>query len=107
MKKTLIAAAAVAAALSLAPAAHADETVFVCPDGHSGVAEGQTSCAFAMNVRSAYFSSGSQIVHVYSPVTGDVYQMQCAGGFLIRLSDGTMKTSARCVGGNNAVVWAW
>jgi hypothetical protein len=108
MKKALLTAAAiVAGALAFSPAAHADEVVTVCSDGHSGVAQGQTSCAFAQNVRAAYFSSGGPVVAAYSPATGEVYTMQCAGGFLIRLSDGTLKTAARCVGGNNAVVWGW
>lgn len=109
MKKLITAALLAAGALAAAPLAQADETVTVCPDGRSGVAQGQTSCAFAHNVRNAYWASGQNpaVVAAYSPVTGEVYTMQCAGGFLIHLSSGPTITSARCVGGDNAVVWAW
>lgn len=98
-------------ALIYSASARADELVIVCPDGHTGVAQGQTSCAFAQNVRMAYWASGANpaVVQAYSPVTGEIYTMQCSGGFMIRLSTSPnmLTSSARCVGGNNAVVWAW
>lgn len=94
-----------AAALLAAPQAQADGIFIACPDGHSGVATPVTSCAFAANVARAYFGSyGATLVNAYSPVTGQVYTMQCAGGFTADLSSGWSVRAARCVGGNNAVV---
>jgi hypothetical protein len=54
-----------------------------------------TSCAFAVNVRREYESSGgSSVVRAFSPTTGRTYTMSCArsGG------------SVTCVGGNDASV---
>ena len=47
-----------------------------------GVSVGpNTSCPFAQNVRDAYFSSGgSSTVTADSPVTGQVYTMNCTAG---------------------------
>jgi hypothetical protein len=85
--------------------AHADESFFVCPPSyHSGIATLVTSCPFAENVRAAYLTQGGPIVVAYSPVTGMAYTMQCAGGFIAHLYDGTIVPSMRCAGGNNAVV---
>jgi hypothetical protein len=66
-----------------------------------------TSCEFADNVRRAYFDRYGQVVMAYSPVTGSVYDMQCASGFTAHMSNGLVVDSVRCVGGNNAVVVLW
>lgn len=107
MKKLISAAVLAAGALAAAPLAQADETVTVCPDGRSGVAQGQTSCPFAHNVRSAYFSQGGPVVLAYSPVTGELYRMQCGTGYQINTTSGMSVNAVRCVGGDNAVVWVW
>jgi hypothetical protein len=85
----------------------ANETFIICPDGHSGVATGVTSCQFAMNVRQSYLSGGGPTVIAYSPVTGDTYQMQCLSGYTSHLNNGLTVNSVRCTGGNNAVVILW
>lgn len=82
-------------------------TFLVCPDGHSGVATGVTSCQFAMNVRDSYLSQGGPEVIAYSPVTGQSYDMQCAAGYTAHLSTGKTVDAVRCVGGNDAVVVLW
>ena len=61
--------------------ANADEPFMVCPDGHTGVAEGHTSCPFAHDMRVAYENQPGPLYEVYSPVTGETYEMQCQGGF--------------------------
>ncbi|CQD11798.1 hypothetical protein BN1232_02217 [Mycobacterium lentiflavum] len=85
----------------------ADETFLICPDGHSGVATGVTSCQFAMNVRTSYLRQGGPTVIAYSPVTGDSYEMDCRTGYSARLANSMTVNSVRCVGGNNAVVILW
>lgn len=79
----------------------------VCPDGHEGVAEGRTTCAFAENVRSAYLNQSGPLYNAYSPVTGEMYAMQCQGGFTANLIGGARVDSVRCVGGDDAVVILW
>jgi hypothetical protein len=96
----------VGAAIISAPAASADSFV-QCPSGRDGVATTVTSCEFADNVRRAYFDQYGQVVMAYSPVTGSVYDMQCASGFTAHMSSGLVVDSVRCVGGNNAVVVLW
>ncbi|ORB15932.1 hypothetical protein BST37_08390 [Mycobacterium noviomagense] len=94
-----------ATCLGLAAPASADEGFIVCPDGHSGVATTVTSCEFAHNVLRGYFNQGEPaIVVAYSPVTGEVYDMQCQPGFPALLTDGERVSAVRCVGGNDAVV---
>ena len=46
-----------AAALCLAVPARAD-VFMICPDGQEGVVGGHTTCAFAQNVRRAFYASG-------------------------------------------------
>lgn len=53
-----------------------------------------TSCAFAQNVRSAYNQTGSGVLDVASPVTGQTYRMYCTSG-----------SAHVCTGGNNASVY--
>ena len=103
------AAAAIAATIGIAAPAQAyvDESFIVCPSGRSGVATSVTSCAFADNVRYSYLTQPGQVVTAYSPVTGQYYTMQCGEGFRAYLNNGTTVRSARCVGGNNAVVVIW
>lgn len=77
MKKTLIAGVA-AAAIGLATAPVAEADVFdVCPSGLTGVATPDTSCAFADNVRRAWYGQPGTTVIAYSPVTDKFYTMQC------------------------------
>ena len=80
MKKA-VAAAGLGAAVALgslvgAGTANADNFT-VCPSGMSGVATDDTSCAFADNVRWAWYSQPGTIVTAYSPVTHQSYTMQC------------------------------
>jgi Glucodextranase, domain B len=61
----------------------------------SGVTAGaNTSCPFAQNVVEAYAATGSGVLDVRSPVTGQTYRMFCTGG-----------TVHVCTGGNNASVY--
>ena len=55
-----------------------------------------TTCAFAANVRSEFYSAGggNVSVEVYSPVTDKYYTMYCVAG-----------VPSVCRGGNNAVVY--
>jgi Glucodextranase, domain B len=53
----------------------------------------RTSCPFAENVRAEYEQSGSGILEVYSPTTGQTYRMYCTSGAM-----------HVCTGGNGALV---
>ena len=109
MRKLLIAATAPPLlALGLASPAHADESFDTCPSGNSGIASSVTSCAFADNVRSQYFTEGAgrTLLVVYSPVTGEQYEVRCDPA-ISHFNDGTSKTTVRCTGGNDAVVVFW
>ena len=64
-----------------------------CGDGL--MVNGVTSCPFADNVKRAYDREGDGTVNVYSPTTGQDYQMNCT------THDGV----GLCTGGNNASVW--
>jgi hypothetical protein len=55
---------------------------------------GTTSCAFALNVASDYYSSPSNTFESYSPTTGTTYTMTCSGS-----------APVVCTGGNNAAVY--
>lgn len=55
---------------------------------------GSTSCSFALNVASDYYSSGSNRFQSFSPATGQTYTMTCSGG-----------SPVVCTGGNNAAVY--
>jgi hypothetical protein len=100
MKKPITAAATIAAAaLTLAAPAHAEQFI-VCPSGYTGVSTEDTSCAFADNVRAAFYAQPSWTVFAYSPVTAKFYTMQCST---------TVTTTAwwnpkRCYGINDAGV---
>jgi hypothetical protein len=62
--------------------------------GNGLTAGARTSCPFAENVRTAYESSGSGILDVYSPTTGETYRMYCTSG-----------SPHVCTGGNGASVY--
>jgi Glucodextranase, domain B len=62
--------------------------------GNGLTAGAHTSCPFAENVRAAYETSGSGIVDVYSPTTGQTYRMYCTSG-----------SPHVCTGGNGASVY--
>lgn len=55
-----------------------------------------TSCSFAGNVASAYFTHGPGRLSVYSPVTGKWYDMSCSA---------VTGSIVKCTGGSNAVVY--
>ncbi len=80
MKKALaVAGLGAAVALgSLVGAGTANADNFnICPSGESGVSTADTSCAFADNVRWAWYGQPGTIVTAYSPVTHQSYAMQC------------------------------
>ena len=80
MKKLLAAAGIGAARGQLADCGAGTanaENFTICPSGESGVSTADTSCAFADNVRWAWYSQPGTIVTAYSPVTGLYYTMQC------------------------------
>ena len=64
------------AGITMAPPASAD-SLTICPSGLSGVTTDDTSCAFADNVRFAWYYQPGTIVTAYSPVTHQSYTMQC------------------------------
>ena len=100
----------VAAAPPPAPAESTSATFLICGDGREGVIGGHTSCLFAQNVRRAFFGGGaSSSIVAYSPVTGERYEMTCAGGYRAHLDDGSQRVATRCVGGDNdtAEVLIW
>lgn len=93
---------------SLPPPAGGTTVFTICPDGHEGVVGGHTSCAFAQNVRRTFYNSGMLTTFTaYSPVTGDAYEMTCAGRYPAYFEDGSTKISTRCYGGDNAEVVIW
>ncbi len=53
-----------------------------------------TTCGFAQNVRSAFESSDSPTVEVFSDATGRTFTMTCRGG-----------ANVTCTGGNGAAVY--
>ncbi|WP_215522992.1 hypothetical protein [Varibaculum prostatecancerukia] len=71
--------------------------------GGDVLVNGVTSCEFAANVTSDYYSSGgsSVLYDVYSPVTGQYYDMSCSGVG----SDSSGDSWALCTGGKNAQVY--
>ena len=63
--------------------------------GGDGLTVGpNTTCAFAVNVRAAYYRHGPGTVCAYSPVTRQTYLMSCSRGAIVT-----------CTGGNNASVY--
>ena len=70
--------AGITAAAGIATASPASADNFtICPSGMSGVTTADTSCAFADNVRFAWYYQPGTIVTAYSPVTQQSYTMQC------------------------------
>ncbi|AKF14470.1 hypothetical protein SEA_FLAGSTAFF_33 [Mycobacterium phage FlagStaff] len=74
------------------------ETFTVCPSGLSGVATADTSCAFADNVRAAFYWEPGWTVIATSPVTGKFYTMQCVR----TLTDNLWLDPKRCYGVNDS-----
>ena len=113
MKKIVgggIAAVAVATGIAVSPAgpANAEATFDMCPSGLSGVVSGTpTSCPFADNVESAFFSSGGNHVVAYSPVTHLWYPMTCMPGYIAHFADGESRVATECFGGIGAAVVVW
>jgi hypothetical protein len=67
----------------------------LCPSGLTGVASAETSCAFADNVRQAWYGQPGSVITAYSPVTDRLYTMRCAA------ADTTAWPAAqRCTGTN-------
>ncbi|ODQ92657.1 hypothetical protein BHQ18_02045 [Mycolicibacterium flavescens] len=89
------ATAGLVAGLLVAPVASAD-LFTVCPSGMSGVVTADTSCAFADNVRWAWYSQPGMIVTAYSPVTNESYTMQCTSAATTYWPE-----AKRCVGVNS------
>ena len=94
-----VAALAAITSFSMAHAPTAQADTVVCPDGQEGVI-GPTTCAFAQNVRAAYYGSGSTnpatgaiSLVAFSPITGDRYDMTCVS-----------RHPAYCTGGDDAEV---
>lgn len=101
-------ATAVAASFVLLPPAHADVLFVTCPSGRDGVVAGTpTTCAFADNVRRAWFGQPGNPVIAYSPVTDQSYRMFCIGNITVTFTDGHMADAVHCVGGNDAEVVVW
>jgi hypothetical protein len=102
-KKTIvggIAATVTATGALLFAATPARADVFtVCPSGMTGVATDDTSCAFADNVRWAWYAQPGTIVTAYSPVTHQSYTMQCAS-----TATTYWPVAKRCVGLNSSGV---
>lgn len=98
----------VALSICFAAPAGATENVLACGP-HAGVATTVTSCPFANNVARAFFAQGPGDVIAYSPVTGSAYDMWCTTGWTITVNTWPWNSSsaARCVGGDDAVVWVW
>ena len=76
-----------------APAAPAPAQASGGNCGNGVTAGANTSCAFAQNVAADWPNTGN----VYSPVTGQSYDMFCTG-------PGTYEYTVSCTGGNNAFV---
>ena len=89
------------------PHAHA-ATFSACPSGRDGVIDGTpTSCAFADNVRIAWFGQPGNPVPAYSPVTNAYYSMTCVAHTTVNFIDGHSADAVLCVGGNDATVVVW
>lgn len=48
-------------------------------------------------MRDAYLNQPGPLYAVYSPVTGEMYRMQCQGGFTADLIGGAQVDSVRCL----------
>jgi hypothetical protein len=80
-----------------APASSTPESSDLSSCGEDLYVGPNTTCGFAANVRSDYYSqfgSGTGTVNSYSPTTGRVYSMYCSAG-----------APHVCTGGNDASVY--
>ncbi len=95
-KAAALKSSAVKSSTSKATAAQRSAAARVTSCGSNLSVGANTTCAFASNVESDYYSSGGgyQNLNVYSPVTGRYYNMICTPG-----------VPTVCRGGNNAVVY--
>ena len=93
-----LAATAALTGIATASQAGADEFT-VCPSGLSGVSTPDTSCAFADNVRFAWYAQPGTIVTAFSPVTQQTYTMQCTS-----TATTFWPEAKRCVGVNSSGV---
>ena len=84
-----------AAGIATASPANADNFT-ICPSGMSGVTTADTSCAFADNVRFAWYDQPGTIVTAYSPITHQSYTMQCTP-----MGTTFWREAKRCVGVNS------
>ena len=74
------------------------EDFTICPSGLTGVASEDTSCAFADNVRRAWYSTlGAATLSVYSPITRQEYTMRC-----VPATTTAWPNAKRCAGENAA-----
>jgi len=72
------------------------EDFTICPSGLTGVASEDTSCAFADNVRRAWYSSrGAVTITAYSPITRQEYTMRC-----LPATTTAWPNAKRCAGAN-------
>lgn len=72
------------------------ENFTICPSGLTGVASEDTSCAFADNVRRAWYSNlGATTLSVYSPITRQEYTMRC-----VPATTTAWPNAKRCAGEN-------
>lgn len=67
----------------------------ICPSGLSGVASDETSCAFADNVRMAWYTQPGAVVMAFSPVTNLIYRMECTPA-----TTTVWQNAKRCLGHN-------
>ncbi len=109
MKKVIagaLGAAAVAAAVSLAPSASAGSLFNICPSGASGVMGGHTSCAFADVIHDGYYRHGNHF-SAFSPVMGKWYDVDCSEHGTTTFTNGHVHYGAHCYAGNNAEAVVW
>jgi hypothetical protein len=107
-KAIMTAVACAAVAVGLAVPAHADRFI-ICPDGHEGVAGGDTSCAFARNVRQMFYATGgSHYFTAWSPTTLQSYTMSCFDGYVAHFDYGDEHLATQCYGVDSdteVVIW--
>lgn len=103
--KALLLTGVAAAALALAPTAHAD--VFdMCPDGHEGVVGDHTSCGFAENIRTGFLRFGPHF-NAFSPATKGWYEVNCIGPAEAEFTNGVTVSAVNCFASNNAEAVVW
>lgn len=92
------------------PPAPPGEQIFVmCPGGGEGVVGGHTTCAFADNVRRAFYACGRcNEFTAFSPVTNEEYAMECETDYIAHFTNGAALPATRCdTESSNAEVVIW